>query len=160
MCSAEFAQTAAPAAYGAIVDLEGFCESVSDGTCCGEPLPMELTTSVSVTAIIVSTASLSTATLSTATLDQCQAVQNLLASCTAATPGFATLPATAQASCLCYAGRPIPSWAPTSFDGAVDACAKEASGLNNDVYSAVTAMQGTFSPSKNPCLIALRCVAH
>ena len=69
----------------------------------------------------------------------CQLVGEALAICNSLTPSFQILPATSQASCLCYSSK---IWAPDVFDSAVKYCADFASTAAAPAYPALHNLQG------------------
>ena len=70
----------------------------------------------------------------------CNLVNSFIEVCNFLTPGFATLPATSQASCLCYAQ--ISTWAPTIFDNAVGTCKEFAKAAETSIYPIVQSLNG------------------
>jgi hypothetical protein len=74
----------------------------------------------------------------------CQTAAAVVSSCESATPGFATMPSSAQASCVCY--DTSGNYLPNVFDGAALSCynylatanATEAAAYNTDVVGFCT----------------------
>lgn len=107
-----------PSEYTPILNLENFCSNI--GNVYGR------------TASAVAN--------STHSGSACNLVNSLIEACTSLTPGFATMPATNQASCLCYVTTS--TWAPTLFDNAVSTCMEFAKTAETSVYPIVQTLEG------------------
>ncbi|TVY80711.1 hypothetical protein LSUE1_G003571, partial [Lachnellula suecica] len=103
---ADFASTAATAAYPAMSNLQGFCTTVGDIT----------TRPASNSAAATSQGYSSNGSGN----GPCGTMNNLMAQCANQTPGFASLQPADQAKCLCYPNGG--SFAPAPFDNAVASC--------------------------------------
>lgn len=73
----------------------------------------------------------------------CSYVDGALSFCSSVSPGFATMPLTDQAPCLCYSTT---VWMPDVFDGAVYTCAQyAATALPESLYTDLTSLEGYCS---------------
>ncbi|KAG0651881.1 Ras GTPase-activating rng2 [Hyphodiscus hymeniophilus] len=114
---ADYASTALPSVYTPIVNLENFCINVGN-----------------IDFGLASASAINTAGTFNAA---CDLVNSLIEVCTSRTPGFVALPATNQASCLCYATSS--TWAPTVFDSATLRPSATASSVASKTPSKITA---------------------
>ncbi|TGO56533.1 hypothetical protein BCON_0076g00110 [Botryotinia convoluta] len=110
---ADFASTAAPSAYPAFVNLEGFCGNIGNIITTMEPATISPITTLE--------SSIPTPTIHSA-IPACYTALSLIQSCVGLVPGFMALGPSQQASCLCYAS--VTSWIPKSFDNAMEACSQ------------------------------------
>ncbi|KAI9648162.1 hypothetical protein NHQ30_002794 [Ciborinia camelliae] len=110
---ANFASTAVPGAYPAFVNLEGFCGNIGNVRSSAPASTLASITSGSHVPILPITAA-----------PACYTAFSLIQLCVGLIPGFVALGPTQQASCLCY--ESVTSWAPKSFDNAIETCSQYA----------------------------------
>lgn len=154
---ASYARTALPDEYSALEVFSGFCTSVGDfinspngavaSTTVNRPAASSTASSLAVSTTPARTTSFSSPVPTSTGADvftnpACSFVSYALSFCNSATPGFSTLGVTSQAPCLCYSST---SWAPNSFDGAVQTCADFVKTAEPTAYSDIAGIEGYCS---------------
>ncbi|QSZ36357.1 hypothetical protein DSL72_006233 [Monilinia vaccinii-corymbosi] len=141
---ANFASTAAPSAYPAFVNLEGFCGNL--GNIQNSSGPATAATTTTTTTTTTTSTSMTSGSrvpeVSIGAVPACSTALSLIQLCVGRVPGFMNLGPTEKAACLCYASAT--SWIPTSFDGAVETCSQHAqsAGASAGLLSTVYGFEG------------------
>lgn len=154
---ANFARTASPSDYSALLENEGFCTRVGNvlapasttarttpvvpaTTAPVTPNPAPRTTTPVPTPVPTPKPTQTTGgDLAIETNPGCSLVSYGLNYCESVSPGFTTMDPTLQAPCLCYSST---DWSPQTFDNAVLTCAEFVKTASPSDYSVFSALEG------------------